>query len=56
MEIFANFTICSHFYHVSYLSSVNDYTEDMAALTVLANIYSTEYFCNIKVAGLGDVC
>ena len=29
---------------------VNDYTEDMATFTALVKIYSTEYFCNTKVA------
>ena len=33
---------------------VNDYIEDMATFTALAKIYFTEYFCNAKVAGLGE--
>ena len=37
-----------------FLSCVNDYVEDMATFTALARIYSTEYFCNTKVAGLGE--
>ena len=27
----------------------------MVTFTALAKIYSTEYFCNTKVAGLGEV-
>ena len=34
------------------LSCVNDYIEDIAPL---AEIYSTKYFCNTKVAGLGEI-
>ena len=32
-----------------------DYIEDMATFTALAKIYSTEYFCNTKVAVLGEI-
>ena len=39
----------------NFLSCVNDYIEDMATFTTLAKIYSTEYFCNTKVAGLGKI-
>ena len=35
-----------------FLSCVNDYIEDMVTFTALAKIYSTEYFCITKVAGL----
>ena len=46
-----------NFYCVNFLSCVyvNDYIEDMATFTALAKIYSTEYFCNTKVAGLGEI-
>ena len=57
-EIFANFAICSYwrnFYRTNFLSCVNDYIEDMATFTALAKIYSTEYFCNTKVARLGEI-
>ena len=57
-EIFANFTMCSYwrnFYRMNFLSCVNDYIEDMVTFTALAKIYSTEYFCNTKVAGLGEI-
>ena len=33
----------------------NDYRENMATSTTLAKIYSTKYFCNAKVAGLGKI-
>ena len=36
-------------------SCVNDYMEDIATFTALAKIYSTEYFCSTKVAGLGKL-
>ena len=38
-----------------FLSFVNDNKEDMAAFTALAKIYSTEYFWNTKVPGLGEI-
>ena len=38
-----------------FLSCVNDYIEDMATFTALAKIYSTKYFCNTKVGGLGKI-
>ena len=31
------------------------YTEDMATFTALAKIYSSEYFCNARVAGIGEI-
>ena len=34
---------------------VNDYIEDMVTFTTLAEMYSTEYFCHTKVAGLGKI-
>ena len=37
------------------MSCVNDYIENMVTLTALAKIYSTEYICNTKVAGLGEI-
>ena len=36
-----------------FLSCVNSYIEHMVIFTVLAKIYSIEYFCNTMVAGLG---
>ena len=39
-----------------FLSCINDYVEDMVqTFTALAKIYSTKYFCNTKVAGLGEI-
>ena len=38
-----------------FLSRVNICIEDMATFTALAKIYSTEYFCNTKVSGLGEI-
>ena len=32
-----------------------DYIKDMATFTALAKVYSTEYFCNTKVAGVGKI-
>ena len=58
VEIFTNFAICSHwrnFLSCKFLSCVNDYIEDMATFTALVKIYSTKYFCNTKVAGLGEI-
>ena len=40
---------------MNFLSCVNDRIDDMATFTALAKIYSTEYFCNTKVAGLGEI-
>ena len=39
---------------MNFLSRVNNYIEDMATFTASVKIYSTEYFYNTKVAGLGD--
>ena len=41
------------FIQAFFLSYVNDYIEDMATFTAMEKIYSTKYFCNTKVAGLG---
>ena len=40
---------------MNFLSCINDYIEDMATFTALVKIYSTEYFCNTKVARLGEI-
>ena len=40
---------------MSFLSCVIDYIEDMVTFIALAKIYFTEYFCNTKVAGLGEI-
>ena len=56
-KIFANFTICSYwrnFCRMNFLSCV-DYIEDMATFPALVKIYSTEYFCDTKVDGLGEI-
>ena len=43
------------FLSANFLSCViNDYIEDMVTFTTLVKIYSTEYFYNTKVAGLGE--
>ena len=57
---FANFTTCYYwrkFLSVNFLSCVKDYIEGVVTLiiTSLANIYSIKYFCNAKVAGLGEI-
>ena len=52
------FATCLHgrnFYHANFLSCIDDYTEDMATFTTLAKIYSSEYFCNAMVAGIGEI-
>ena len=57
-ENFANFATGLHgwnFYPANFLSCINDYTEDMATFTALAKIYSSEYFCNARVAGIGEI-
>ena len=38
----------------NYLSCVNDYIEDMATFIALVKICSTGYFCNTKIAWLGE--
>ena len=56
-KFFANFASCLHgrnFYPANFLSRIDDYTEDMATFTALAKIYSSEYFCNARVAGIGE--
>ena len=37
------------------LFRVNYYIEDMVTFMALVKIYSTEYFCNAKVAGIGKI-
>ena len=37
------------------MSRIDDYTEDMVTFTALAKIYSSEYFCNARVAGIGEI-
>ena len=48
-------SLAKFFLSVNFLSRDNDYIEDMATFTALAKIYSTEYFCNAKVAGIGEI-
>ena len=44
------------FYHANFLSSINDCIEDMATFSChIGEIYSTNGFCNTKVAGLSEV-
>ena len=57
-EIFCQFAICFYwlnFYHANSLPCVNDYIDSIAPFTVLVKSYSTKYFCNTKVAGLGEI-
>ena len=44
-----------HFIHEFFLSCVSDYVEDMVTFTALAKNCFTEYFCNTKVVGLGEI-
>ena len=44
-----------HLLSLAKFESFNDYIEDMATFTTLVKIYSIEYFCNTKVAGLGKI-
>ena len=37
------------------MSFVKECIEDMATFTMLAKFFSTKYFCNTKVAGLGKI-
>ena len=37
-----------------FLSHVNDYIEPVVTFVARAKIYSTEYFCNTRVAGLDE--
>ena len=53
---FANFATSSHwqkFYF--FLSRIKDGIEDMATITALVENFSTKFFCNTKVAGLGKI-
>ena len=57
-EIFANFATRSHwqnFLSANFLFRVNYCIEDMVTITALVKIYSTEYFCNTRVSGLGEI-
>ena len=57
-KIFTDFANCLHrrnFYPTNFLSCIDDYTEDMATFTTLAKIYSSEYFCNAREAGIGKI-
>ena len=44
-----------NFYPANFLSRIDDYTEDMATFSTLTKIYSSEYFCNARVAGIGKI-
>ena len=37
-----------------FLSHINDYIESMVTFVAWVKIYSTEYFCNTRVAGLDE--
>ena len=52
---FHHLLLLAKFLSHKFLSCVNDYIEDMATFTALAKIYSTEYFCNTKVARLSEI-
>ena len=56
-KIFANFVTYSRWQNFIHelLSCANDHIEDMVTFTALLKIYSAEYFCNTKVAGLGKI-
>ena len=41
--------------HEFFLSGIDDYTEDMVTFTALAKTYSSEYFCNARIAGIGEI-
>ena len=51
-KIFANFATCLHGQNC--WSHIDDYTEDMATNTALAKIYSSKYFWNARIAGIGE--
>ena len=63
MEIFARrkfspislFVLIGEILSCEFFVLIDDYIEDMAIFTALAKIYSTKYFCNTKVAGLGEI-
>ena len=40
---------------LNFLSHIDDYTKDMATFTALVKIYSGKYFCNARVAGIGEI-
>ena len=44
-----------NFFPVKFLSHVNDYIEPMVIFTTWAKMYSSEYFCNARVAGLDEL-
>ena len=57
-KVFASFATCLHgrnFYPANFLSRTDDYTEDMVTFTAMAKFYSCEYFCNARVAGIGEI-
>ena len=45
----------ANFLSREFLSRIDDYTEDMVTFTALVKIYSSEYFCNARVAGIGEI-
>ena len=57
--IFANFATHSHwrkFLHTNLLSCIKDYIDDMATFNYrIGEFFSTNFFCNTKVAGLGEI-
>ena len=57
-KIFTFFAPCSHgrnFYPANFLSRVNDYIEPMVIFTAWVKFYFAKYFCNARVAELGEI-
>ena len=52
---FRHLLLLANFLLREFLSRVDDYPEDMMTFTALAKIYSTEYFCDTKVAGVDEI-
>ena len=47
--------IGQNFITLNFCPFIKDCIEDMATFTMLVKFYSTKYFCNTKVAGLGEI-
>ena len=46
---------CTDLTFVCFLSCVNDYIEPVVTFTAWVKICSAKYFCNVRVAGLGEI-
>ena len=46
---------CTDLTFVCFLSCVNDYIEPVVTSTAWVKICSAKYFCNVRVAGLGEI-